>query len=511
MKKIYNLSESIKQNLSLPFWLTLLLIFFSAKLAQIPWLLTILLLVICFLSIWETVRTKNSITQVAYTASPSWRTRIFRRCFISGKISKSTCAILLFSFVFLCIFSFAFTPLFFSDDALRHLYDGHYLWSGVDVYSIPPQDSYQVLDKLPNHPELPSIYFPVTQIQAMAGSLLSKEHGFRLVYLGACLILLYSILLCTRKREQIFLIPVFCSPWFLITLSSHHADLQAFLILILVGLKLKHFHLLLKKKRKGEMFWIAFLVGLLPGIKPEGIWFLLWIHFYILFIWIKEKNLSFMAWPIGLILSLGLQLLFAIQILFPSAESFFSFLETARFFADWFLAYNPILDLRINFYAPDAYRPHLFASWREEVFSAAGLCFLIVGGFLGGGFFAHPLPFSNATSTSKRQGILLTALMSGLLAMILGRGSWNPWYFSWLFPVLLGVGIFGKTTKKHGYLASHLLMAILVIFYVPVTVMKSGLPWESWGMKSFYCFFTITCLFCLHLIVRYRKISLKCF
>lgn len=507
MKKIYDLSESIKKSLSLPFWITLLLIFFSTKLVQIPWLLTILLLAICFLSIWEIVRTKYSSTQGAYTPFTSWLARIFHRCLISRKISKSTFAILLFFFVSLGIFSFAFTPLFFSDDALRHLYDGHYLWSGIDIYSIPPKDSYQVLDKLPNHPELPSIYFPVTQIQAMAGSLLSKEHGFRIVYLGACLILIYSILLCSRRREQTFLIPVFCSPWFLLTLSSHHADLQGLLLLILIGLKLKRFHLLLSKKRKGEMFLIAFLIGLLPGIKPEGIWFLLWINFYILFIWIKEKNLSFIAWPIGLSLSLGLQILFAIQILFPSKESFFSFLETARFFTDWFLAYNPILDLRVNFYAPDAYRPHLFASWREEVFSVAGLCFLILGGFYGGRFFTHP--FFKAIPTSKKQRIFVIALISGLLAMMFGRGSWNPWYFSWLFPVLLGAGILGKTTKNHSYLASHLLMAILIIFYVPVAATKSGLPWESWGMKSFYCFFTIACLFCVYLIVRYRKISLK--
>ncbi|MCB1310000.1 MAG: hypothetical protein KDK30_17555, partial [Leptospiraceae bacterium] len=84
-------------------------------------------------------------------------------------------SILLFTGIILSLVSIPHHGSFyFSDDAIRHIHDGHALLNGVDVYGVPPAERAAVLNRLPNHPELGTIYFPFTQLQALAGAFLDR-------------------------------------------------------------------------------------------------------------------------------------------------------------------------------------------------------------------------------------------------------------------------------------------------------------------------------------------------
>lgn len=63
---------------------------------------------------------------------------------------------------------------YYSDDWIRHVYDGLQLVQGRPVYRLPPVDLPPPagFDLLPNHAHRQTIYLPFTQLQAwLAGSL----------------------------------------------------------------------------------------------------------------------------------------------------------------------------------------------------------------------------------------------------------------------------------------------------------------------------------------------------
>ena len=130
-------------------------------------------------------------------------------------------------------------PFYLVDDMIRHVHDGYYLLLGVDVYGIAPAKLGLVLKQAPNHPHLPTIYFPFTQAQAMLGSLFSVSHGFRILYVSVCTILVWGIYGLASDKERIFYLSIFFSPAFLIFLYSHHADVEGFLLVSFIGLWLK--------------------------------------------------------------------------------------------------------------------------------------------------------------------------------------------------------------------------------------------------------------------------------
>ncbi len=418
------------------------------------------------------------------------------------------------SIVFFC---FIWTPFYFSDDALRHIHDGFYLQSGIDVYTIPPQDLRPVLaGKQPNHPEVPSIYLPVTQVQAMLGAALPlpSYYGFRLVYISICVILMCCIWgLCPPQRRQFYL-HIFLAPWFCIFLAGHHADLQGFLLLLCIGLGLKkakftwpnqaailpraiaRFYLLYF-----FYFAMAFLAGLMVGLKPEGIWLFLCLHVWVIYdCYITKKGKYLLCWLGGSFLCLLLQVAFARLFLWPNAEAFYSFLSTSRFFADWFLAYNPILELRTFFYEKDILRPEIFSLYRKQIFILGSVCFFMLAGLFLSDQRLHKLKLVRLLSLQGRITVYL-----GLVIIIMAKGVWHPWYFLWLIGVFLAF----HTPKKENYLANqviHFISASLLIFYLPVIQLRAQGVWQ---MSNFYFAFIFLLLFWIFLTWRNKSIYRK--
>ena len=369
---------------------------------------------------------------------------------------------LLFS---LCIL--APLPFYLVDDMIRHIHDGYYLLQGVDVYSIAPEKLPSILGQKPNHPHLATIYLPFTQMQAMLGATFSVSYGFRIIYISICVFLLWGIYKLTLAKDITFYLYIFFSPAFLILLCSHHADVQGFLLASFIGLwikrsyyqqelaqqkparikphknyrrvgaKSKHCLLTFTKafcndwgvanylQSKGydftsfAIFSIGFLAALLPGLKPEGAWWLLCFTLAVfakIFLSEKSNNNSkkeclqgdqhdnqassntkkkqlqpfgalrksiwkqSLLWLSGVIACLFLQFSFAYHFLWLGPDSFVNFKQTVGFFVDWFLAYNPILLIRTTLYESNMWRPEIFALYRQQIFILGTLCFFLLPG-----------------------------------------------------------------------------------------------------------------------------------
>ena len=425
----------------------------------------------------------------------------------------------IFSLGLLCLFfSFAWAPFYFSDDALRHIHDGHYLLSGVDIYQITPTDLEAVLEQTPNHPELGSIYLPLTQAQAMLGALFSVPHGFRFVYIFFCVLLLAFIWLFAESK-QAYLYLSFCfSPCFLIFLASHHADLQGFLLIGLIGVGLRACFTksrpeTLKACSSFLYLGLGFLAALLPGLKPEGLVWFLYLSLYFLsknYFYFGQRDKSTKAKPLkkaiffwfsGAALALGLQIFFAAAVLFQSRDSWLAFLETIRFFTDWFLAYNPILDLRTSMYEQNTIlRPDIFAHYRKQVCAAALLSFFLFPGLLllsrkRKQAFRVKEKKSQICSENLIECVTESFLKLALCTLLILKGAWNPWYLLWLLPALWNYPNYsdhGEETNEPVSRCTHFLTAAIPLFYIPVVQLRAK---GIWQMQDFYMAFVLMGLF----------------
>lgn len=417
---------------------------------------------------------------------------------------------------FLCFFfSFAWAPLYFSDDALRHIHEGYYLLAGVDVYKTAPQELKAILAQSPNHPELGSLYLPLTQLQAMLGALFSVPQGFRFVYIFFCVLFMALTWLFGKGEGRSFYLNFYFSPPFLIFLASHHADLQGFLLLGLIGVGLQaSFTKEATNSFLGRYsflyFGLGFLSALLPGLKAEGLVWLLYLSFYFLsksyfhFSYGAMFKKVSLLWLSGLILGLGLEGLFAWLFLFRSADSFFAFLETASFFTDWFLAYNPILDLRTFMYEEGlTLRPEIFAHYRRQIYLIALLSFFLLPGFLIlYGKKECGLKGKKAPLQIYIENLLESFLKVSLFAFLAFKGVWHPWYFLWLLPALWAYPDYKGHEKKNSiaFSCARFLTALLPLFYIPIVQLRAK---GIWQMQGFYIAFVLIGIF--HFVFTKRR------
>ncbi len=463
-------------------FITFLFLFFSEKISHFPILISLGLTSLCVL---------HFLTFEA------------EELFSSQEIKKWKSFFYL-SFLF---FSLIFTSFYFSDDALRHIHDGYYLLSNIDVYKIPPMELDSIFNgKQPNHPDLGSIYFPVTQAQAVLGAFISKKYGFRFIYILFCLCLLCFIYSFSNKRLLSLWQEICLTPWFLIFIASHHTDLQGFLLLGVIGIFLRY----LKTDVHSKVYsWKAsfaycgagFLTGLLSGLKPEGGWYTLSLTVYVcfrhffLFRYISKQGGKFLVksifWLGGVFFAIFSQFLFAYSFLFPSKDSFFSFMETGHIFMNWFFAYNPILGVRIFLHErSENLRPEIFSFYREQIIIVAVLFVCLLPGIFFIKRSQNYLSGLKAIFVKKNisEGLFLSFFYSGLLLFIGIKGTWNPWYFLWLLAPLLGVISFQTIKKKNGVKkkVGLYLSTILPLFYLPVIFFRSG---SLWQMQIFYIAF----------------------
>ncbi len=372
----------------------------------------------------------------------------------------------------------ATAPLYFSDDALRHIHDGYYLLQGIDVYSLSPDELPALETGRPNHPELPSIYFPFTQAQAILGAWLSPKYGFRILYMTLCGLWLWNIFRMLSFKKGLAYLSLFLSPAFCMFLASCHADMQGFLVICLLLLWLRR-----RSPSIPSCFAFAFHCALLAGLKPEGIWWSMCLGIYVpLTFWLsKEKQrqrtyLLIFSWLSGYALCLLLLLALAFFVLFPDMSSFRSFLDTGELFVNWFLAYNPFLSLRIELYEGLLSRPELFYIYRKQI-----LCLAVLSFFLLPGLFmirSKVLEQSlRSTGRWKPQVLFQTILWIGLLAILGAKGPWHPWYFLWIFPLLL------KEEKEASVFvpsrSAHFLASFLSLFYIPIVELRLKQYWET--------------------------------
>jgi alpha-1,6-mannosyltransferase len=168
---------------------------------------------VLFLSfIITTIRFLPSHTIVIYTITWIASSIIFLLvCYFlfRSTLSNKTLFALL-SVLFLVRISFlSMTPIG-SDDVYRYLWDGKVQSFGIDPYQFAPNDSMlrsfhtTLLPAAVNHPEMKTIYFPVTQWVFHLAYLISREQvwGFKLLILIAELSTIIGILLLLRHLRQ---------------------------------------------------------------------------------------------------------------------------------------------------------------------------------------------------------------------------------------------------------------------------------------------------------------------
>ncbi|MCB1327261.1 MAG: hypothetical protein H7A21_05390 [Spirochaetales bacterium] len=353
-------------------------------------------------------------------------------------------------------------PYYFSDDALRHAFDGSQLLRGNDVYRFAPLELGASPGlPLPNHAQLATIYLPFTQIQAVLGALFSERYGYSIVYATLCVLLIVGT---TRRLSPGGAIGSFrgvlLAPAFWLMASGRHADLQGALIVtwLLAGWLRK------SQPAKSVCALEGLLCAALVGIKPEGaIWCagLLGLHMRK---WKANPGGSTTAvcHLLGLAYGLAIQSVFALFVMFPRMESVSSFLDTARLFADWFVAYNPIIGLLEG--ADIDSRPEMMHGYRLGILAVVVIAFLCV---------PVALRFGRVARGIQRSDWWLMLLIGALAFSVFARGSWNPWYFAWFFPLGL------LAPSRVARVASH----ALPLFYLPVADLRAG---GDWDMRLFY-------------------------
>ena len=206
------------------------------------------------------------------------------------------------------------------------------------------------------------------------------------------------------------------------------------------------------------------LCAALVGIKPEGaIWCAGLVGLHLSDWRVRRAGMSnAVGYLLGLLYGLGLQAVFALFILFPRIESLASFLDTARLFADWFVAYNPVIGLLEG--GDIDSRPEILQGYRLWLLGFMLIAFLCLPAAL--------RRWSGAQGQDKPYWTI-AFVISALAFSIFGRGSWNPWYFAWFFPVGLLV------PSRLGRWLLH----ALPLFYLPVADFRAD---GEWNMRLFY-------------------------
>ena len=373
---------------------------------------------------------------------------------------------------------FVFAGVYFSDDSVRHMYDGFQLLRGQAIYVDPPAVLGRVEGMLPNHPELASIYLPFTQLQATLGAAMHARLGFPIVYHLLLAILLSVCFWELPSRGRRLLVVLALSPFFLIVSASRHADVQGMTLAILSMA-------LAEKRKRGRDLAAGVAASLLAGLKPIGS---VWACFLLVDLILRRGRLP-RAWLCGAVLgTLGL-VGFAVGWLWKDTRSLAAFLDTARFFADWFIAYNPFVILRAAI--SDGDQRGIIVAFRREILT------LLFGGFL----FMPLLTTARMVGSITFPGgprlirrVLREGLVWVLVMGVLAAGVWHPWYFLWWIPALWLSGRFR---------AAAFLPGLLVLFYIPVAALRLTGRWE-YDLFVFSLFFYVPAWFWL---TRNRRIA----
>ncbi len=193
------------------------------------------------------------------------------RTLLNSSLPRTTLFVLLAASMALR-FSFLATEPIGSDDAYRYLWDGKVQADGISPYQYPPNaPELQHLhsERLPallNHPEMRTIYFPVSQWLFAAAYRLAGEHiwGIKLLLLLAEGVTIVSILLLARGKNvspTSVLLYALCPLPILQFAVDAHVDGFG---LALLGLAL--FLFLSERKSLGLIF-----LGLSIAIKPVAL------------------------------------------------------------------------------------------------------------------------------------------------------------------------------------------------------------------------------------------------
>ncbi len=329
-----------------------------------------------------------------------------------------------------------FTGFYFSDDALRHLHDGFYLLRRVDVYVLPPGALPAVVPTPDYHRMIGSVYFPVVQMLAVAGSLFSVERGYILVYHVLLALVLSVLVLQIRGRYALRYASRFLfSPAFVFLASGRHEDLLALSIFFLA------FYL---KPAAG-----GFLTGLLPFLKPDA-------GFLVLFSsrrFLPGQRRPWMRFLLAATASGALLVWFSLAVLIQSDLTISSFLANLRFFADWYAGYNPF-----SAFGPEAFvriRPWLV------LISCAAVLAAVFARAIRKGANRWPRVFDSLAA-------------GGVLTGFAARGVWHPWYFCSAIASLIFL-------KKRSWAAR--IPPLLVLFYLPIADLRAG---RGFYLAEFY-------------------------
>lgn len=349
--------------------------------------------------------------------------------------------------------TFIFAGFYFSDDSIRHIYDGVQILRGGAVYLEPPATLGKLGELMPNHPELATVYLPFTQFQSVLGALLHERYGFPIVYHLICALLLAYALRELPSRNRRVLVVLVLSPFFLIAASSRHSDLQG-MLLVIASL------ILSERGGRKRQFVAGALAGLLPCLKPIGLVWSVFLFFDLMLRVGKRRR----PWLVGFGTALLTMGAFAALVLWRDQRTLFAFFDTVKHFGDWFVAYNPIVLVRL---AQDVTEQKLIIQEvRREI--------LVV---LAVGLFLIPLAATarnvRGTLPSDPRRLLRRGLREALVwVLVLGTlaaAVWHPWYFLWWLPALIMTGRFRLAA---------LLPGLLLLFYVPIPVLRAQGRWD---------------------------------
>jgi hypothetical protein len=335
-----------------------------------------------------------------------------------------------------------FPMSYYSDDWIRHVYDGLQLVRGRPVYRMAPVDlpHPEGFDLLPDHAHRQTIYLPFTQLQAwaagilfyqMKGSLTAKT-GFAMVWTAVTAVLFLLAWRRLRRNQRAILISLLTTSPFLVFSASLHADVQG----MLAGLALL-------SERNG------ILAVLLPLIKPEGGFLSLQAFLE------KEKKAGALAFYLQAASAFLLMALFSFLVLWPSKEDFYGFLQQAQFYSNWWMAYHPVV--------------YVLERSGYSVYEAAILYRIVC------------LPFILILAFFFRNRWIgdCTVGWIGLIVYFFYRLALHPWYFLWLLPFLILRG--AKRVLNF--------FPVLLLWYAVIPDYRAG---QGWHEETFFLLFGVT-------------------
>lgn len=349
--------------------------------------------------------------------------------------------------------------IYFSDDQLRHIFDGWMLANGLDPFSVSPdQVAKHYLNRdipgLPNHPDTATIYLPFTNLQAWAGH---YTAGFPVVYGTVTLAALIA-----SGRHYLLSYPVF---W--IFLLSGHGDVQAVLLI------LNSLHLY----RKSRPYQAAILTGLAALIKPEALLFSLYPVLKTLRN--RSKTVSAAEFFRSMIPALlpvffwitGLCLQFK---LIANDVSLNGWIEVLQLFNTYFISYRPDL---------------IYLS--SSGFSAEQSILIMRNCLIPVYLLVVSLAAAVLSARGKIRLNVYAVLPAVLLVYFFYRGSWQPWYFFWWIVFL--------NRRQTGILLSW-----LILFYLPVAGFRIS------GFMDYSLFYAASVIFAmLFLTHRLRLLNFR--